>query len=203
MGDCDVYVRHSALPTTAVYQYASVNPGNDESVAVTDPAEGSWYIMLYPASPYLSLTLEVSYSGSSNTNVSIGNEIWDFTLDGSVHSVACVAADGTIYTGTSGPNGSGYFYALNADGTLKWRQLVGDVSASPALGGDGTIYVVLEAGQLQALDPSGSVKWTLARGTDGLHSVAVAKNGHRLRSIVGEQPSGRQSGRHGEVGVGG
>lgn len=176
VGDCDVYIRRGALPTTGQFDFRSINYGNNESITVTSPDSGTWYIMLYDYSPYLSLTLEVSYSGTTQTNVSVGNMVWDFSLDGSIHSEPCIAPDGTIYVGTSGPGGAGNFYALNSDGTMKWRKYLSDVSASPALGSDGTIYVNKEAGQLLAVSPSGSVRWTFSRKTDGYHSVAIGKD---------------------------
>ena len=51
-----------------------------------------------------------------------------------------------------------YLYALNPDGTLKWK-IRGNASFShPAIGSDGTIFVV-QGGQLYALYPNGTVKW--------------------------------------------
>lgn len=174
VGDCDVYVRRSTLPSTSQYDYRSNAAENDESITVTNPAAGSWYIMLYASSTYIGVTLEVGYSGTTDTSVSVGNKIWDFGLDADIYGAPCVARDGTIYVGTSG---GGNFYALNPDGTEKWRGNFGNVSASPALAADGDIYVVREPGQLMAISPSGSVRWTFARPTHGKHPVAVAKDG--------------------------
>jgi len=177
VGNCDVYVRQGALPTTSQYDYRSINAGNNESVTVVNPVSGSWYIMLYPSSTFLSLTLEVLYSGTTQTNVSAGNLVWDFDLDGSIHSEPCIASDGTVYIGTSGPNGAGNFYALAADGSMNWRISLGNVSACPAVGMDGTIYVNTEVGQLVAIDPSGFVRWTLPRAVDAWRSLAIGKDG--------------------------
>lgn len=90
-------------------------------------------------------------------------------------SSPAIGADGTIYFGAekSGGGFAGYVYAVNPDGTLKWRyEVPGErhVRASPAIGSDGTIYVTTKAyydpaaGAQPALclafNPDGSVKWT-------------------------------------------
>jgi outer membrane protein assembly factor BamB len=53
---------------------------------------------------------------------------------------ACVAADGTIVFG--GMKGEDAYYALNSDGSLKWK--FGTTSwtwGGPTIGPDGTIYL--------------------------------------------------------------
>jgi outer membrane protein assembly factor BamB len=48
-----------------------------------------------------------------------------------------IGADGTIYFGSW----DDYFYALNPDGTLKWRfRAENAIDSSPAIDTDGTIY---------------------------------------------------------------
>ncbi|MEF8874652.1 MAG: PQQ-binding-like beta-propeller repeat protein, partial [Candidatus Thermoplasmatota archaeon] len=57
---------------------------------------------------------------------------------GSVYSSPAIGSDGTIYVGSRDTN----LYALNPDGTEKWRFDTGNyVLSSPAIGSDGTIYV--------------------------------------------------------------
>ncbi|MEQ9569297.1 MAG: PQQ-binding-like beta-propeller repeat protein, partial [Longimicrobiales bacterium] len=90
-------------------------------------------------------------------------------------SSPAIGADGAIYFGAekSGGGFAGYVYAVNPDGTLRWRyEVPGErhVRASPAIGADGTIYVTTKAyydpanGAQPALclafNPDGSVKWT-------------------------------------------
>lgn len=88
------------------------------------------------------------------------------------YSSPSIGADGTIYFGSEVADGRGFLYALNPDGTLKWRYEVPGrraVRASPAIGSDGTIYVTTKAyysaegaepAWCIALDPNGTVKWT-------------------------------------------
>ncbi len=173
VGDCDIFVRLGSLPTTRTYDASSESEGNDELVTVTNPASGTWYIMLYAYSTYLSLHFEVLYDGSTDTNVSPGNKVWDVSLDGSMTSSACLAPDGTIYAATE----TGDLWAVQSNGTALWHKSIGSVSATPALASDGTIYVVRNTGQLLALAPSGSTKWTFTGTTHGSHPVGVSKDG--------------------------
>ncbi len=64
-GDCDLYVRHGAEPTTGAYDYRPYKVGNDESVTVASPQAGIWYIMLRGFADYSDLTLEVICSASA------------------------------------------------------------------------------------------------------------------------------------------
>jgi outer membrane protein assembly factor BamB len=96
---------------------------------------------------------------------------WAFLLGGYVYSMPCVSADGTIYVGTQN---SGYFYAINPDGSQKWYYNY-DVYATPTLSTNGTIYLVYQLGNvgyLSAILPSHSVLWTCP--ADGWHSPAVS-----------------------------
>jgi outer membrane protein assembly factor BamB len=172
-GDCDVYLRLGNIPTTTAYDAASKSSGNNEKAVVTNPASGTWYIMLYAYTGYFSLHFEVLYDGSSGGEVSIGNKLWSVTLDGAMVSSPCLAPDGTLYAATE----TGDLWAINSDGTAKGHRSIGSVSANPALASDGTLYVVEGEGKLVALLPSGSTKWTFGPTVHGEHSVAVSKAG--------------------------
>ena len=85
---------------------------------------------------------------------------WSFNLDDNEDirgSNPCISADGTIYFGTFGGS---KIYAVNSDGTLKWRKSIGgDIVSAPAIGEDGTVYIGdgRDDGYLHAfgpLDPS-------------------------------------------------
>src|SRR5258708_32528222 len=59
----------------------------------------------------------------------MGGALWDFRTAKGIFSSPVVAADGTIYVGSADRT----FYALNADGTLKWKLLTGEIIDSAAL----------------------------------------------------------------------
>ncbi len=63
-GDCDMYVRKDVEPTTTSYDYRPFRPGNEESVTVTSPAAGTWYVMLRGYTTYANLTLVATYTSA-------------------------------------------------------------------------------------------------------------------------------------------
>ena len=98
-------------------------------------------------------------------------------------------ADGTIYVGTGtsafGSEDSGNFYALNPDGSQKWKfptvgTIVGTIESSPAIGADGTIYFTSRDCTVYALNPDGTQKWnfTLTTGAcEGVNTPVIGTDG--------------------------
>jgi hypothetical protein len=74
-----------------------------------------------------------------------------------------------VYVGSRDAN----VYALNADGTLRWRIDTTDtVEASPVLGSDGTVYVATTGGRMLALDRNGAERWRYpAAGQPALNAI--------------------------------
>jgi vibriolysin len=64
-GDADMYVKRGAQPTSSVYDYRPYLTGNAESVNVTNPVAGDWYISLYAYSTFASVTLKATYAGGT------------------------------------------------------------------------------------------------------------------------------------------
>jgi hypothetical protein len=60
-GNCDLYVRYAALPTSTEYYIRPYLNGNLELANITAPAAGAWYIMLRGASSYSNVSLQVEY----------------------------------------------------------------------------------------------------------------------------------------------
>jgi outer membrane protein assembly factor BamB len=115
-----------------------------------------------------------------------------------VHTESGQTVDGTSQC-TAGPS---FLYAINPDGTKKWRYQLNGGSAvfqgsgisSPAIGTDGTIYLTSADTGLYAIHPNGTLYWAVspegtslasspALGTDGTiyvisaHLYAYAPNG--------------------------
>lgn len=64
-GDLDMYVKYGAQPTSSSYDYRPYLNGNAESVTVTNPAAGDWYISLYAYAAYSGTSLTATYSAAA------------------------------------------------------------------------------------------------------------------------------------------
>lgn len=97
-----------------------------------------------------------------------------------------IGPDGTIYICST----DRYLYALNPDGTLKWRYNYGEYPAysesTPVISADGTIYITsyhynFSGGYwyslLHAINPDGTPKWTYQAGGYPARSPAIADDG--------------------------
>jgi outer membrane protein assembly factor BamB len=69
-------------------------------------------------------------------------------------------------------------YAINPDGTAKWRYNSGtECRSSPALTADGTVYIGSRDGCLHALNPDGSLKWLYEAGRNVESSPTIGPDG--------------------------
>jgi outer membrane protein assembly factor BamB/pimeloyl-ACP methyl ester carboxylesterase len=104
---------------------------------------------------------DLKHTGLStvDTSANPGTQKWKFaTGSGIYYSSPAIGADGTIYVGSR----DGNLYAVNPDGTQKWKLANGSYVA-PAIGADGTIYA--GSSNLYAVNPDGTQKWKFAIGT--------------------------------------
>ena len=71
-GDCDLYARRGTPPTTSSYdpQYRPYLVGNNETVSVSNPASGDWYIMLNGYTSYEGVRLASRY-GPAGMDISL------------------------------------------------------------------------------------------------------------------------------------
>jgi outer membrane protein assembly factor BamB len=56
-----------------------------------------------------------------------------------------------------------YLYAVNPDGTIKWKSVANGITA-PVIGKNGTIYVADGWKNIRAINPDGTLKWTYPVG---------------------------------------
>jgi bacillolysin len=63
-GDGDLYVKFGSQPTSTSYTYRPYLSGNNETVNVTNPSAGDWYISINAYSTFASITLKATYAGS-------------------------------------------------------------------------------------------------------------------------------------------
>lgn len=64
-GDADMYVKRGAMPTSSIYDYRPYLSGNNESVTVTNPVAGDWYVGLYAYSTFSGVSLNATYTGGT------------------------------------------------------------------------------------------------------------------------------------------
>lgn len=108
-----------------------------------------------------------SYTGSSKNYLQ-----WVYPV-GSSTSTPAIGTDSTIYVGSHDSN----LYAINPDGTLKWKYKTGDViESSPAVGTDGVIYVGSNDNNVYAINHDGTLKWSYTTKDNVVSSPAVGTN---------------------------
>ena len=125
-----------------------------------------------------------------------GRVKWLFATPDEVTSSPNIGTDGVLYFATTSA-----IHAVNPDGSSKWSQPRGGKPvrwSSPAIGKDGTVYVVGE--RLLALHPNGTLAWSYApvsgplRGfashpAVGIDGVVYFGVGHELYAV---HPDGKE-----------
>lgn len=136
------------------------------------------------------------YVGSKNGKLYAidvnGNLQWTCTTDGPISSSPAVSNDGNVFVCSQ----DGKLYALGQDGSELWsfktkgpgKVPSGSIFASPAIGGDGTVYIAgLYDPNLYALDPNdGKLKWRCNFESGGWPFVSpvVAKDGTIYQTLL-------------------
>lgn len=125
-------------------------------------------------------TYEVKLIASNIENIdsiirTIDVGFWKYKAGSYVRSSPAIGTDGTIYVGCDDE----YLYAINADGTYKWKyKATSDFSsASPAIGTDGTIYIGNYDDHLYAVNADGTLKWKYDTGNNIYSSPAIGNDG--------------------------
>ena len=124
--------------------------------------------------PWSMFMHDVRHTGRSIYRVATEPALkWRHHIDGYVYSSSSISSDGTIYVGNHDRTAAGwyeYLYAINPDGSLKWRYNMDShvsITSTPAIGSDGTLYVgayyyyisYTPRGYLYAINPNGSLLW--------------------------------------------
>jgi hypothetical protein len=93
-------------------------------------------------------------SFSSNPGAASNSTDWTFGPTNQIKYSPVIGSDGTIYVVDSGF----HLYAMNPDGSLKWKKTFNEGLFAPAIGPTGTIYVP-GTRHLYAFNPDGSSPW--------------------------------------------
>lgn len=106
--------------------------------------------------------------GSCPQRVGVGPEASRCDVDAG----PTVGPDGVIYTGGDG------IYAINPDGTLRWRFATGGhVSSAPVVLPDGMVVAGCQDDMVYAVAPDGSKRWDFRTGGDVESSPVVGEDG--------------------------
>ncbi len=138
-----------------------------------NPADGTekWNVNVgtaYYSTPAIDAngTIFLSVTSSRSTYLkaisSNGVELWKIKIDSDeyAYSSPAIGSDGTIYIGSGDYN----LYAVNPDGTEKWKYFTdGYLWSSPVIGIDGTIYIHSTENGFYAINPDGTEKWKFSQ----------------------------------------
>jgi hypothetical protein len=131
-----------------------VNPAIAGELVAIDPANGSivWSASL-PVTPLP--------TGAAQTKADYGN------------ASPAVATDSTVYVG----NGDGLRAFNGRSGAQKWLFPSADVTCSPAIGADGTIFYGAKDGALNAVNANGTLRFKIVAGAQISSAPAIANDG--------------------------
>lgn len=130
---------------------------------------------------------------------SSGQLLWTFSIPVDIYSPA-IDKDGTIYVTSKNINteGGGVLFAINPDGTQKWKFVAGGGFnyASPTIDENGVIYVGCERGgadksAVYAINNDGSIRWKISRGAAGqiFSTPAISIDGMLYIGDIGDATS--------------
>ncbi len=205
MSSEEIFSLRKAYPyehrTLVTQEYASVKQTNADMVA--QPSDSS---SLIPFIPLMSGPMNSSWPMKSYNAQRIGRttygtadnpglEKWRFqTWISGVDSGAVVTDDNTIIFGSK----DSYVYALNPNGTLRWKYKTSEpIFSTPAIAADGTIYITSCDWYLYALHPSGTLKWQFSTREIISSSPVIANNGtiyigHSQGRVFAISPNGTE-----------
>ncbi|MCS7190858.1 MAG: PQQ-binding-like beta-propeller repeat protein [Fimbriimonadales bacterium] len=150
----------------------------------------SW-AQLQPNAPWPALGKDYQNTRRATSGAPTNGSIrWSYQGVGWSQASPVVAADGTIYYGTTGG-----IHAVRPNGQLRWRWFAGYSAATstPAIGADGTVYALVNPQDaiLVALNPAdGSLLWSVyLGGTEVRSSPTIGPDG-RIYVTNGRTPGG-------------
>jgi len=118
-GDADMYVNFGSAPTSTTYQCRPYLSGNTETCTFTNPAAGTWYVMLNGYAAYSGASLKGTYSTSTGGDPYLTN--------------------GVALTNISGASGSAQYWRLAVPAGK--TQVVFTITGQTGTTGDADLYV--------------------------------------------------------------
>jgi len=153
--------------------YNNIESRDPEPVLLSGPMDSPW--------PMISHDIKHTGRSSFSTANNSGAETWRYAVyeDGDIYNTPLLGENNTIYLGSVHVF---YLFALNTNGTEKWRCRLGydRIWATPAISPDGTVVFPTWGGYgtFYAINPNGTVKWTFKDSdSEGISSPAIAYDG--------------------------
>jgi len=166
-------------------EYTIVRTGTHSAPLSFGPVDSAWPMKCH----------DTYHTGRSPYNtVNTSSEKWRFYFSGYMDDSPTIDKDGTIYCKGAYNYLDRYLYAINPDGTEKWKyQAAGLIlGSSPAIAEDGTIYFGCWDSYLYALYRNGTLKWRfLAYDSNIFSSPAIAEDGTVYFGGMGPGDNGR------------
>lgn len=130
-GDCDLYEKKGAQPTSTSYDNRPYLTGNNETVTISNPVAADYYIGLNAYAAYSGLTLKATYSGGGGGG---GCTTYSGSLSGT--GASAIQPNGTYYQTTVTGTNSGVLTgpASGADFDLYLQKWNGSAWANVASG---------------------------------------------------------------------
>lgn len=174
-----VYTGSSVANLTRIAFNNNSSASNTDALVRFEATAGTtYYIQIDDAN---TSSMDSQFTGAEFT-LTLTDSTWEFPTHDQITSSPAVGSDGTIYFGAgSDKTRDTAIYAVNTNGTQKWRYAVGAegiIGASPAIGSDGTVYIGSMDSSLYAIDGStGARKWSYAASSPIYAAPAIATNG--------------------------
>lgn len=133
-GDGDLYVKRGSQPTSSSYDYRPYLNGNNETVNVTNPVAGDWYISIYAYSTFASVSIKATYAGggggggctsASGTLSGTGANSYQPSSSGYVSSVS-----GAHTAALTGPAGTDFDLYLQKWNGSTWAQVASSLGST-------------------------------------------------------------------------
>lgn len=151
-------------------------------------------------SDWLMFNNDLQNTGVANpgmTGISTPVELWSYTTDNQIGSGSPIIGDidndgdPDILVPTANFANTGGIYALDKDGSLKWKYQTGDKGtyATPPLAdidGDGKLETIFPSynGKIVAVDDDGTQMWIVDKGSAGTRSVIADVTGDSGLEVV-------------------
>jgi vibriolysin len=104
-GDADLYVRQGSVPTTGSYDCRSFKIGNTESCTFSNPAAGTWYVMIYAYTTYSGANLKATHEAGGPVSASVsGSPSQGQQILHGPYSVVAGTIFKVVMTGTGDPD---------------------------------------------------------------------------------------------------